>query len=126
MKRLPILSFAALLVAGFGLANTVLAAPGGAIGTMPLGHYTCETPGDAAGPTGLLVPEADFRVINASSYATPKGQGTYLLTGERLTMTGGPLRGLRFHRVSSTFLARIEADGSENKLRCIRGVNYRL
>ena len=98
-----------------------VAAPGGAIGTLPLGKYTCELPGDATGAVGQHVPDADFMVINASSYATPKGQGTYLLTGDALTMTRGPLRDMRFRRVSGGYLRKIEADGSEGKLRCVRG-----
>ena len=47
--------------------------------------------------------------------------GTYLLTGDALTMTGGPMRDWRFHRVSTSYLRKIEADGSEGKLRCVRG-----
>ncbi|MEO5599018.1 MAG: elongation factor P [Novosphingobium sp.] len=109
------------LAALTGVIAPAIAAPGGPIGTMPLGRYTCELPGDAASTAGQHVPEADFKVINASSYATPTGQGTYLLTGESLTMTGGPLRDWRFHRVSNGFLRKLEADGSEGKLRCVRG-----
>ncbi|MEP7222632.1 MAG: hypothetical protein ABI673_08190 [Novosphingobium sp.] len=98
-----------------------LAAPGGIIGTLPLGRYTCELPGDATGAVGQHLPEADFTVINASSYATANGQGPYLLTGDVLTMTGGPFRDARFHRVSGGYLRKLEADGSEGKMRCVRG-----
>ncbi len=110
-----------VLAALGAVTSPAFAAPGGAIGTMPLGKYTCELPGDATGSAGQHVPEADFTVINASSYATPKGQGTYLLTGDALTMTGGPLRDSRFRRVSGGYLRKLEADGSEGKLRCVRG-----
>lgn len=102
------------------LAGPALAAPGGRIGTLQRGHYQCELPGDATGPAGLRVPDEDFSVINASSYETPSGRGTYLYTGHTVTMTGGPKQGERFKRISSAFLRKIGADGTFEPLRCIR------
>ena len=103
-------------------AGAVSAAPGGPLGTLPLGHYRCELPGDAVGPAGIRQPAADFTVIHASSYRTASGFGVYLLTGDRLTFTSGPLDGVRFHRLSGGFLRRSEADGSDGPLRCVRRV----
>ncbi|MCB2060793.1 MAG: hypothetical protein KDE21_09830 [Novosphingobium sp.] len=95
------------------------AVPGGEIGTLEKGRYVCELPGDATGPAGRHVAEADFTVISASSYRTGGRIGSYLLTGEFVIMTSGPHRGQRFHRISLGFLRGVEADGSDGKLRCI-------
>lgn len=116
MKRL----IALLLTAGTAPA---LAAPGGALGTMQLGTYQCELPGDATGPVGIRAPEHDFTIDNGSNYVTASGRGTYLLTGDLLQMTSGPQKGERYRRQSGGFLRRLAADGSEGDLRCILGVS---
>ena len=103
-------------------AGPAIAAPGGPIATLQLGGYVCELPGDATGPAGLRVPEQDFSIINASSYATGKGRGSYLLTGNRMAITSGPKKGQRFHRLSASFLRMMDADGSDSALRCVRQV----
>ena len=115
MKRF--LSFLAL-----SAAAPALAAPGGPIGTLPLGSYVCELPGDAAGPAGLRTPVQDFRVLNASSYETGGGRGAYLMTGDVVTMTSGPKLGQRFHKLGGGFLRLIEGDGRDGPLRCVRQV----
>jgi len=96
------------------------AVPGGALGTLETGKYYCELPGDASGPVGRHVPDADFRVISASSYEAEGRIGSYLLTGDRVTMTSGPRQGRKFHRVGRGFLRAVEADGSDGALRCVR------
>mgnify|MGYP000019294867 CR=1 FL=1 len=53
-------------------------------------------PGDATGPVGLRVPEADFRVLNASSYTTANGAGTYLLRGDDIIMISRSGQASRF------------------------------
>ena len=63
---------------------------GNALGTMQLGTYVCELPGDAAGPASVRVPQEDFAITNASSYEADGGHGAYLLTGNSLVMTSGP------------------------------------
>ena len=98
------------------------AAPGGAIATMQQGSYACELPGDVTGPAGQRVAAEDFAVVNASVYTAGGGRGSYLLTGDQLTMTSGPKRGQRFHKLSDGFLRRVEADGSDGLLRCVRRV----
>lgn len=102
------------------LAMPALAAPGGPIGTLQRGPYLCELPGDAAGPAGLHQPGEDFTVTNASSYETPQGRGSYLLTGKIVVMTSGPKRGQRFRRDGSGFLRKLAADGTGGELRCVR------
>ncbi|HKX79110.1 MAG TPA: hypothetical protein VJM34_11390 [Novosphingobium sp.] len=94
------------------------AAPGGELGTLPLGRYTCGLPGDALGPAIRHVPEADFAVIAASSYRADDGRGSYLRTGDRVVMTSGPRQGQRFRVDSGRLLHRLEANGGDGTLSC--------
>jgi hypothetical protein len=98
------------------------AAPGGAIDTLLQGAYVCELPGDATGPAGRRVDGAGFTVVNASSYMTADGRGTYLLTGDQVIMTSGPKRGDRYKRMSAGFIRQIGPDGKPGDLRCVRRV----
>lgn len=107
------------------IAVPALAVPGGQIGSLRPGAYQCEMPGDATGPAGLRTPEADFDIINANTYATPKGRGTYLLTGDLLQLTSGPLNGAKYHRVSNNFMRQIGPDGKDTAMRCVRRVLYK-
>lgn len=96
------------------------AAPGGQIGTLPLGRYACELPGDATGLAGVAQPAEDFRVLFGSRYQTEQGSGTYLLTGKRVVFTSGPLDNVAYTRAGTTFLRRLQPDGTEGRLRCVR------
>lgn len=104
------------------LTATADAAPGGTIGTLQQGSYVCELPGDATGPAGRRVESAGFTVVNASSYTTTQGRGTYLLTGDKVVMTSGPKRGERYLRLSPGFLRLEGPDGTASDLRCVRRV----
>ena len=108
------------LVLGAASAGQLTASTDGQLSTMPLGEYICELPGDVTGPAGLRVPEEDFTVVTASSYRASGSLGSYLLTGEQLTMTGGPHRGKRYKRLSSGFVRMLDADGKAGDLRCVR------
>lgn len=114
------------LAAGLGLSGPVSAkqapppVPGGTIGTLPLGHYTCEKDGDAGGAVGDPVPSLDFQVINFSSYKGSDGiRGSYLLTGDSVTMTGGKLKGEKLHRIAPSFLRLVGPDGNDTETRCV-------
>ena len=37
-------------------------------------------------------------------------------------MTSGPRQGTRYRRVSENFLRKLNPDGSDSPLRCVRGV----
>lgn len=113
IRLLPLLALA---------AAPALAAPGGQIGTLPLGPYVCEHPGDASGPAGIRAPEHDFAIANASSYVAEGQRGSYLLTGDVVAMTSGPKAGQRFRKVGGGFLRAIGADGKNGALRCVRQV----
>jgi hypothetical protein len=115
MKRA--LAAAAILATG-----PALAAPGGPIDSLAPGRYMCELPGDATGPAGLRQDEETFVVLNASSYEAPGGRGTYLVTGDTVTITSGPKNGDKFRRVSGNFLRKLGPDGQESALRCVRRV----
>ncbi|SFF84295.1 hypothetical protein SAMN05518801_102140 [Novosphingobium sp. CF614] len=93
--------------------------PGGKIGTLALGRYACELPGDAGGPAGKPMPDFNFRIANASSYKAGGIRGSYLYTDDRVIMTGGKLKGLRLHRISEGFLRQIAEDGSDGEMRCV-------
>ncbi len=112
------MALAAVLM--LALAFPAAAAPGGDLGTMPAGDYICELPGDVSGPAGLRVPSEDFTVVTASSYRAAGLLGSYLLTGDRLAMTGGAFRGKIYERQSEGFVRRINADGKPGNLRCVR------
>lgn len=109
-----------LFLLGALMASPALAAPGGPIDTIHRGIYTCSLPGDATGPAGFPLPEEGFEVLSGSSYVTAAGRGSYLLTGDTLTMTSGPKRGQRFNRLSDNFIRKLAPDGTETNLRCVR------
>jgi hypothetical protein len=104
------------------LASSASAVPGGPISSLQIGDYACELPGDAGGPAGVRQPELDFAVINATSYVTSAGRGTYLVTGDMVQMTSGPKRGERFVKLSANFLRAVDGSGNRTALRCVRQV----
>ncbi len=112
MKRL-------IALIAIAAAGPAFAVPGGELDTLPRGLFVCELPGDANGTVGQLVPEADFVVSNDSTYQTDLGYGAYLVTGDQVAMTSGPLRGDRFKRVSTRFLRKLDFQGKETRLRCV-------
>lgn len=116
-----LLGFALLVTqAGCAVGATPPPAPGGAIATLPLGTYACEMPGDAGGAAGKPMADYEFRIVNSSSYKAGGIRGSYLFVGDRVTMTGGKLKGLKLHRISATFLREVKPDGTNGDLRCVR------
>ncbi len=113
-------TLATLCLTGLVLTVPAAGAPGGPIGLLRVGTYVCELPGDATGPVGHRIPEADFSVLNDSTYEVAGKTGSYLLTGDRLVMTSGPHKGRRYHRLSDGFVRPIGPDGSDSEMRCIR------
>lgn len=101
-------------------AAPLSAAPVDAIGTLAIGRFVCELPGDALGPAGIRQPEADFAILNASAYHSEAGGGSYLLVGTVVTFTSGARKGEQYRRVSANFLRRLNPDGSDGALRCVR------
>jgi hypothetical protein len=93
----------------------------GRVTVMKQGHYWCETPGDALGKAGIHHPE-DFSILHASIYGSGDVTGIYLLTGDVIRFTSGPRKGDRFRRVSENFLRKLDKDGKDTNLRCVRAV----
>ena len=91
----------------------------GRIGTVQQGRYVCELPGDAAGPRGVELPGAGFRIASASRYMSEAGSGTYLRRGDQLVFTSGKRNGERYQVISASFLRKIE-DGKVSRIRCVR------
>jgi len=114
-----------LIAASLCCGTNLLAAPGGRLGTLPIGEYRCELPGDATGLGGHPVPDENFAIRNASSYANAVGSGSYLLTGETVVMTSGPKRGAQYRRLSDNFLRKLDKTGQETRLRCVRRSSVR-
>lgn len=110
----------AFLGACLGWSAIVIAAPGGRLGTLPLGEYRCALPGDAAGPAWVPLEDKHFTIGNASTYHTLGGSGTYLLTGEQVIFTRGPMKGMVFEKTGSNTLQWVESDGQLSRVRCVR------
>lgn len=115
----------AVCAAALCLPSPVWAAPGGDIGTLPLGHYVCELPGDALGAAGRAVPDDDFTIRIGSTYQAHGGRGTYLRTGNDVVLTGGPRKGERYRLESENFLRRV-GTGGEAAMRCVASPNNSL
>ena len=120
MLRKSAMHRTAALAALCAFLASPLAADSGKLGTLPLGRYLCELPGDAAGPASVPVDDAWFDINNASSYDAEGGSGTYLLTGKEVVFTRGPMKGARFERVSNRRLERTDLQGELARMRCVR------
>ena len=116
---------ASLALAAILATSGANAASGGQIGTLERGHYICEMPGDAATMRGIPVPEENFEIRNASRYRTAEGDGTYLRTGDSVALTSGPRQGDRYIVRSERFVRKLDADGRETGLRCIKAGSTR-
>nr|WP_240049100.1 DUF4988 domain-containing protein [Parerythrobacter lutipelagi] len=103
-----------------GIGSSAEATPG-MLGTLPHGRYVCALPGDAGGAAWRELPDASFRIENASTYRTSDGSGIYLMTGKKVVFTRGPMKGVRFERVGNSTLVRLDDDGKRTKVRCTRG-----
>ena len=112
-----------LLLVSLGLAYAALpvaAFAEGKLGTLDHGRYTCGTPGVATGPVVNVIPDLSFTILGGSSYASEKGGGTYLLTGDLLTFTRGPLKDLKFERDKTGLWREIDKSGAKGDVRCSR------
>jgi hypothetical protein len=97
-----------------------LAQADGPLGTLPVGEYQCALPGDADGAAWVPIEGKSFRIKSASRYSSPTGQGTYLLSGEDLVFTRGPMKDERYQRMGSSMLRMKNLDGSLTRVRCVR------
>ena len=106
------------------LAATLVPTAGSAaardIGVLPQGRYQCALPGDAQGRAYVPVPDLSFRITSASRYVHKSGKGIYLLEGDTLVFTRGPLKDMRLRRVSGGLLQQVKSDGTLGRVRCNR------
>lgn len=102
------------------IAVPTAAVSGGRLGTLDRGTWECERPGDAAVAAGVPVPGAGFEITNDSTYRVPEGHGTYLRTGDNVRMTSGPRKGDRYVVRNEHFLRKVDENGNETGLRCIK------
>jgi len=116
MQRLMIPAAITAMLGSGALAG----APGGPLGTLPIGDYVCSLPGDASGNAWEVVPEKGFTIGNASTYHTETGSGTYLLAGDQIRFTRGPMKGMRFVRTGRATLRWLDDKGEPGRVRCIR------
>lgn len=113
LRAIPVLAL-------LSMAAPAAAVPGGKLGTLALGTWFCELPGDAiSDPTPQ--PDETFSAVPDSSYRTPDGRpGTYLLLDDLLVMTSGPREGDRFRVESTAMVHKLGPSGEELPLRCVR------
>jgi hypothetical protein len=102
------------------LATPLLAVTGGKLGTIDRGSWVCEMPGDAGSGRGIPVDGADFVITPSSTYRTETGTGTYLRTGDTVTMTSGPRMGERYRVQTERMLKKLAEDGSDEGMRCVK------
>jgi hypothetical protein len=102
------------------LAASASAQTGDLLGTLMIGHYDCELPGNAGGALRRPDPDASFTITSSSRYIAADGRlGTYLRTGRMVTMTSGPLAGTKLVIIRPAFLRRLGADGEASAMRCV-------
>ncbi|MCW1986324.1 MULTISPECIES: hypothetical protein [Novosphingobium] len=111
----------ALMLAASSASLPAHAVPGGDLGTLHNGRWTCEQGGDAA----ILprhVPDQEFRITPDSSYRTPdgKGGGTYILLGRAMSFTSGPYYGRTFQAQGPNTVLQLDANGKRTGVRCTR------
>ena len=96
------------------------AVPGGNLGVLLNGPWTCEIPGDAV--VRPVAQQADnFRIVADSSYVIADGSsGTYLRLGNEVRMTSGPFNGRRFLMSSDAMMRLLDGQGRRTGLRCVR------
>lgn len=106
------------------LASAPLGAAPGPLSTLTLGRYVCERPAAPGSQVAVTDPAVSFAVTTASRYVAGDGtRGTYLLTGDTIEMTSGPLAGTRLVRLRGNFLRLLGADGFPGPTRCVLSRN---
>lgn len=118
-----------LAVAGGVLAAvlptaSVDAAPG-RLSLLPLGTYVCALPGDADGAAFVVLPEREFTIRNGSTYRAKDGNGTYLLAGNMVTFTRGPMKNMKLIRTGTSVLQHLDDSGKPGRMRCVHKIGAR-
>jgi hypothetical protein len=104
------------------LVIAVLAAPATASGgAIPTGVYECDSPQMIG---GVVMPNPStghmFGVTGPGAYRDFNGgRGTFSIAGDILTMTSGPLKGIRYRRAMPTLFYPLNAKGERGAIRCV-------
>ncbi len=98
--------------------------------SVPAGVYDCFGPGMAEGGTvghgagQLNVSGAKFSVIGPGQYLSRGGKtGHFAFDGVTLSMSDGPYRGMRFHKVAQWSFRMLREDGVEGPFMCPRNTS---
>lgn len=119
MKNTHVLILTAL-AAAIAAGAPLIAQEGRPLRTMPHGDYQCALPGDAEADSFVVVDSEGFTIGTSSRYSVSEGGGTYLMRGRDFVFTSGPRKGVRFKRMGTNQLQRLNADGSLDRLLCTR------
>lgn len=115
-----VLKVGGALVLGALAAAPLQAEQHGRLGVLPHGYWQCGLPGDALAAAFRADNALSFTTIPNSSYEARDGGGTYLLTGDDLTFTRGPLKGHSFVWESANRLRVATDDTTRGRLICNR------
>lgn len=90
-------------------------------GPIPVGVYECDVPQMIG---GMVMPSPStghmFGVFGPGSYRDFNGgRGAFSFAGGILTMTSGPLKGIRYRRAGDTLFYPINAKGERGSIRCV-------
>lgn len=107
--------------AGSAAGTTTSATAAVPAGPPPLGVYECDAPTSVSGMI-MGAPSTGF-MFGLTSRATYRdfdgGRGSYRYAGTTLTMTTGPLKGVRYRRTGTTLFKPLDAKGAQGSIRCI-------
>ena len=91
------------------------------LGPIAMGVYECDSPAAVGGSImGRPVTGFFFGVTAPGAYRDfDGGRGAFSLNGDVLTMTSGPLRGIRYRRQAAGLFRPLDAQGQIGPIRCV-------
>ncbi|MBU7581220.1 MAG: hypothetical protein KAF27_12285, partial [Porphyrobacter sp.] len=121
MERKSLAAAIALGTAAVGLAPLAAQSPGGASGSIPVGVYECDSPQMVG---GMVMPNPStghmFGVLGPGTYRDFNGgRGAFTFAGGILTMTTGPLKGVRYRREAERLFYPLNEKGERGAIRCV-------
>ncbi|TAD82097.1 MAG: hypothetical protein EAY70_04025 [Sphingomonadales bacterium] len=93
----------------------------GVRGPIPVGVYECDSPQMIG---GMVMPSPStghmFGVFGPGSYRDfDGGRGAFTFSGGILTMTSGPLKGIRYRREAERLFYPLNEKGERGAIRCV-------
>lgn len=107
--------------ASTGRPATPTASGSASLGPIAMGVYECDSPAAVGGSImGRPVTGFFFGVTAPGAYRDfDGGRGAFSLNGDVLTMTSGPLRGIRYRRQAAGLFRPLDAQGQIGPIRCV-------